>query len=163
MFYLRALELESYLKLRALEASSFVLCKQASHLRLMPWSTQQLSATLEVVVAVGGGATSRAKGAQPPRKFEDFALGKRSKNASVMHHFNQKNTTNSMERCARMSNMIKHQWFESDVHVSKHYPLSKHCHARNHDLPLRECLRLRNGSDLRLRVHPTRIVYECDN
>ena len=41
--------------------------------------------------------------------------------------------------------------------VSKHYLLSKHYHTCNHDLPLHECLRLRNGSDLRLRVHPTMI------
>ena len=61
----------------------------------------------------GGGSRrrqrcKRGRGAAGPRKFEDFALGKRSKDASIMCHFNQKNTTNSMEWYTHISNMIRY-------------------------------------------------------
>jgi hypothetical protein len=56
-----------------------------------------LKTKCEAAVAAGGSAASGVEGPQAPGKFEDFALGKRSKDASIMCHFNQKNTTNSME------------------------------------------------------------------
>ena len=64
---------------------------------LKPWSPRQLNATSEAVDAAGVGVASGVEGPQAPKSFEDFALGKRSKDASIMCHFNQKNTTNSME------------------------------------------------------------------
>ena len=53
--------------------------------------------TNSVEIEMRGGAASGVEGPQAPGKFGDFALGKRSKDASIMCHFNQKNTTNSME------------------------------------------------------------------
>ena len=66
-------------------------------LRLNAWSPTQLKSKCEAAVAAGGSAASGVEGPQAPGKFGDFALGKRSKDASIMCHFNQKNTTNSME------------------------------------------------------------------
>ena len=68
----------------------------------------QLKSSPEVVNAAGGSAASGVEGPQAPEKFEDFVLGKRSKDASIMCHFNQKNTTNSMGQCTHISNMIEY-------------------------------------------------------
>jgi hypothetical protein len=53
--------------------------------------------SVEIEMRGGGSRRSGVEGPQAPGKFEDFTLGKRSKDASIMCHFNQKNTTNSME------------------------------------------------------------------
>ena len=68
----------------------------------------QLKSSPEVVNAAGGSAASGVEGPQAPEKFENFALGKRSKDVSIMYHFNQKNATNSMGQCIHISNMIKY-------------------------------------------------------
>ena len=53
--------------------------------------------SVEIEMRDGGSRRSGVEGPQAPGKFEDFTLGKRSKDASIMCYFNQKNTTNSME------------------------------------------------------------------
>ena len=63
---------------------------------LKPWSAQQLMSTPEAVTAAEGGASGDVEGPQAPGKIEHFALGKRSQNASITHHFNQRITKNSM-------------------------------------------------------------------
>ena len=79
-----------------------------SHIRLNAWSPPQLKSKPEPACAAGGSATGGVEGPQAPGKIEDFALGKRPKDASIMHHFNQKNTTNSMGQCTHISNMIEY-------------------------------------------------------
>ena len=61
--------------------------------------------SVEIEMRGGGGAASGDEGPQAPGKFEDFALGRRSEDASIMCHFNQRNTTNSMEQCTHISNI----------------------------------------------------------
>jgi hypothetical protein len=75
-------------------------CLTLLHLQsvwLNAWSPPQLKSKPEAAWAAGGSTASGVEGPQAPGKFEDFALGKRSKDASIMCHFNQENTTNSME------------------------------------------------------------------
>ena len=74
-----------------------LVVKLGVHLWLNAWSPTQLKSKCEAAVAAGGSAASGVEGPQAPGKFGDFALGKRSKDASIMCHFNQKNTTHSME------------------------------------------------------------------
>ena len=71
--------------------------------------------TNPVEIEMRGGGSRRkqrykpTEGPQVPGKFEGFVLGKHSKGASIMYHFNQKSTTHSMESCTHLSNMIKYE------------------------------------------------------
>ena len=56
--------------------------------RLNAWSPTQLKSKCEAAAAAGGSAASGVEGPQAPGNFEDFTLGKCSKDASIMCHFN---------------------------------------------------------------------------